>query len=126
MCSRAGFGALPAAATRGARDYPIGDETISSSVEVKLAFRSSYRFLLRLLKRLFKPFRERISPVPFVSHRLLEQRLTPRPLLREDLLRAIQLWLVLTLRFLVRNDAFQARVNGLHRPTARTNHFEFR
>ena len=70
--------------------------------------------------------RERIATVPFVSHRLLEQRLAPRPLLCKDLLRTVQLRFIFTLRFLVGDDAFQADVNGLYRPTARTNHFELR
>ena len=126
MNSHAGFGAWPAAVTRAARGDPIGREAGSRSVEVELAFRSGNWFLLRLLQRLFKPFRKCISPVPLVSHRLLEQRLTPCPLLCKDLLRAVELWLALTLRFLVRDDAFQTRVNGLHSPAARTNHVEFR
>lgn len=104
----------------------LGDEASSTSIEIEFAFRSSHRFLLRSLKRLFEPFRERIATVPFVSHRLLEQRLAPRPLLCKDLLRTVQLWLIFTLRFLVGNNAFQVRVNGLHRTTTRTNHFEFR
>ena len=74
--------------------------------------------LLRLLQRLFEPARERIVARLLSLDRLLEERLAPRRLRREDPRRIVQLRLVAALGHRVTDHATEVDVD--RRATARS------
>jgi hypothetical protein len=93
-------------------------------VEVEFSFGPRNGLMARLLKRLIKPFGQRIAARPIVAHGLLKQGFAPSLLLSQNLLRVIQLRLIVALRFEVGYDTFQVRIDCLCRTAARTDHVE--
>src|SRR6476646_3319238 len=94
------------------------------SVEVKIPQRLGDGLLFRLAQRFLEPTCQRIAARLLRLDGLLEQRLAPACLLGENARRFGQLWLVTSLRFLVRDDPPEVRVDNQDCVTARTLELE--
>lgn len=93
-------------------------------VEVEFSFGPRNRLVARLLQRLIKPLGQLVTAGLIGGDRLLKQGFTPCLLIGQNLLRVVQLRLVLALRFEMRHDAFQVRIDCLCRAATGADHVE--
>ena len=87
------------------------------SVEVEIARRLRDRLLVRLAQRFLEALRQGVAAILLRRDRLLEQRLTARGLLRQDLLRRIELRTIAALGLFMPDDTpivnqFEAHLAG--------------
>src|SRR5688572_20131335 len=89
-------------------------------IQIKVPVGLVDRLFLGLPERFLEPLRQRVPPRLLRLDRLLEQRLAPRLLLRQDAVRVVDLRLVGALRLDMPDDPSQALIDHQHGLAART------